>query len=130
METFDFPVHTVRHTYPEGTTIRFGGGYEYGVKPLLPLQRSFTLTFQSMQWARNEDGDIDETVVTEPAGCNLRKLDLFYEAHRMDKSFEYEHEIYGTIVVKFARPFECPPAKVGGSGWTEGFEMVLREQPF
>lgn len=127
METFNFAYHTVRHRRAGGTTVQFGGGWSQGIKPQQPTQRTFVLKFQGLFYYRNPSThEIDLTV--NPT-TNIMKLDAFYEQHEMWKSFIYPHEIYGNLTVRFAKPFELPEAREGGSGMTNDFDIELIEVP-
>jgi hypothetical protein len=117
LATFPSTVHTPRHTYPPGDQQKFGKGYQYAVKPLLPLQRTFILSFDAMQW----DGPV--------AGYDMQTLIDFYEAHELWDRFNYVHPKYGTLIVRFATPLAVPKSVKGGSGATEPFEVQLIEQP-
>lgn len=126
METFNFPVHTARHKFPDGDRVRFGKGYSFAVEPERPLQRSFTLSFDSMQWTKDDEGVVVDTI--NPT-MNILALSNFYDEHTTYKRFIYPHEVWGDLVVRFDAPFECPKSLPGGSGWTEPFEIVIIEYP-
>jgi len=124
-ETFDFPQHGVRHSYPEGDSIKFGGGYSFGVEPETPIQRTFTLSFNALSIYR-VDGTLSATV---NAQSNLLALDAFYARHQLWKRFNYVHELYGTLVCRFAEPFELPKMRPGGLGVSTDFELKIIEHP-
>jgi hypothetical protein len=124
-ETFPFVNHSVRHKYPAGDGIDFGGGYSFAVEPELPLRRTFILKFASMRFVR-VNGVLSST---EDPENNLLALDEFYRNHRMDKRFNYEHEIDGTIVVRFLNPFEMPDPDGNNLGWSKDFQLELIEMP-
>jgi hypothetical protein len=107
--------------------MKFGRGYEFSAAPQLPVQRRFTLHFETIQWFFDENGEADATI--EPQ-LNALALDEFYREHYTWKSFIYPHPVFGDLVVKFAAdsPFEMPKAIKGGTGATEPFELVLIEQ--
>jgi hypothetical protein len=128
METFPFVNHVPTHVYPKGDSFRFGKGYEHSAAPQDPLQRRFTLSFNLLIWYRNGAGVFDATIDVEN---NALAMDEFYALHRSHKKFLYAHPVYGTIICKFAAdaPFEMPRGLEGGSGATEGFSLVLVEQP-
>lgn len=127
METFNFPYHTPTHVYPKGDSFKFGRGYEFSAAPQLPIQRRFTLSFNTMVWFFNGSGVPDATI--QPT-LNILALDEFYRRHYTHLPFIYVHPVYGSLTVKFASdaPFEIPKSKPGGSGATEAFELVLIEQ--
>lgn len=128
METFNFPYHHPTHSYPKGDGFKFGRGYQFSAAPQEPVQRKFTLHFNTMIWFLNEDNTPDR--VTEPEK-NMQLLVDFYERHYTHKKFIYPHPTYGNITVKFDtdHPLEIPRSLKGGSGATDSFELVLIEQP-
>lgn len=128
LDVFPFSMHTVTHTYPKGDSVKFGKGYEFNAKPLLPFQRTFHLYFSAMQWFFNADGSLDTT--SNPS-FNMGALVQFFEAHDYSQAFTYPHPIYGDITVKFAAgtAFEIPKSLPGGSGVTEPLQVDLVEQP-
>ncbi len=127
MQTFPFVNHVPTHVYPKGDSFKFGRGYEHTAAPQDPLQRRFTLAFNTMVWYKNAAGEYDPTIDVEN---NVLALDQFYAEHRYHKSFLYNHPVYGELICKFATdaPFQMPRGLEGGSGATEGFELVLVEQ--
>lgn len=128
MEDFNFPFHTQTTIYPRGTSFKFGGGYEFSAKPLLPLQRRFKLYFNGVVWYLNNNASVDRA--TNPTN-NAALLMDFYERHLWHKPFRYQHPVHGQVVVKFAadEAFQIPKSREGGSGMTEPFEITLVEQP-
>jgi hypothetical protein len=126
METFNFPGHKVRHTYPEGDQIKFGGGYTFAAAPVTPEQRTFILKFPVLTWFFNGAGVADATISPQE---NMYALMLFYEEHRLHKRFIYPHPLLGNLTVRFAKPLEIPEGITGGNGTTEEFELQFIEQP-
>lgn len=129
METFSFPYHVPTHAYPKGDSFKFGRGYEFSSAPALPIQRRFKLFFNAMIWYFDAvTGAADNS--TDPE-LNMMALMEFYERHLTHKKFIYEHEIFGTLIVKFASdvPFEVPKSIQNSGGVVEPFELVLVEQP-
>lgn len=127
LDVFSFPNHTVTHEYPKGNSFKFGGGYEFAATPITPIQRRFRLNFATMVWRKNASNQFDATI---DAPNNILAFDQFYRAHLTHIPFTYNHEVYGALTVKFSAdaPFVMPKG-VGGAGATEGFEIVLVEQP-
>lgn len=117
LAVFNFPFHKVRHLYPAGDQQKFGSGYTYAVKPLLPEQRTFVLTFAALQWG------------APVATYDMQALIDFYEAHRLWDRFTYPHPQYGNLTVRFGRALEVPQSLDGGTGVTEQCEIQLIEQP-
>lgn len=128
METFPFVNHVPTHSYPKGTSFKFGGGYEHSAAPQDPLQRRFTLKFAALIWYKNALNQYDATIDVEN---NALAFDNFYRAHRTHKKFIYNHPVFGAVTCKFAAdmPFDMPTSIEGSGGVTEGFEIVLLEQP-
>lgn len=126
METFNFPFHTLQIRYPEQPQVKFGKGYSYGVKPLLPVMRTFLLSFNTMRW-HTTNGWVGVSAVPEPTQ-NMKALLDFYEAHGMWRRFIYSNQVFGTTIVKFSAPLETPKSHMGGTGWVEPFELQLEEQ--
>lgn len=126
METFNFEFWSI-HTgpYPQGEQLKMGKGISVGVKPLLPIQRTFVLSFSALRWLTDEGGNYVSSV--QPTR-NILKLSQFYEAHLHWKRFILPHPVYGNVTVRFKDPFVPPKATVGGSGWTEPFEITVEEQ--
>lgn len=128
METFDFPFHTPTHTYPKGDGFKFGRGYRFTAAPQLPVQRTFTLHFESIVWFLKDDDTVDKNA--EPQ-INAQRLIDFYERHYWHKAFIYPHPVYGNLRVRFSEenPLEVPKSLKGGNGATDNFQIVLIEQP-
>lgn len=124
-ETFDFPYHSVRHRYPAGDSIQFGGGYVFAAEPAVPTQRTFILKFNALRIYRVA-GVLSDTV---NAQTNLLALDKFYNNHLLWKRFNYVHEQFGTLVCRFLEPFEMPEIIPGGLGVSKDFELTIIEQP-
>lgn len=117
LAVFPSVYHKVRHTYPAGDQQKFGRGYTYAVKPLLPIQRTFILSFAALQW------DAPHTEY------DMQTLVDFYEAHEMWDRFTYTHPKYGDLIVRFAKALEVPESLDGGTGATNTLEVQLIEQP-
>jgi hypothetical protein len=129
MDTFPFTQHVPGPPiYPKGDGFQFGRGYTFASAPQLPLQRRFKLKFDYLCWRRNGADAFDATI--EPATNALAFLN-FYEKHTGWKSFIYVHDVYGSLIVKFAAdtPPQIGEPMKGGSGVTDGFDVMIIEQP-
>lgn len=126
LERFEFPNHSMTWKYPKGTDFQFGNGYRFAARPQLPLQRTFTLSFSTMFWQYDEDGEPDPTIQPE---TNIWALIQFFERHLNHKSFVYPADILGDLVVRFSVEKEFAVPKGTGAGAVEGFELELLEMP-
>lgn len=127
LEIFDFPYHQASVAYPERSAqVKLGGNYLFSTKPSGPAMRSFTLEFPLMYWYQNNLGVFDPLI--EPK-LNLMRLDQFYLRHELHADFVYHHQIYGSLVVKFAKPLVIPTAKTNGNGAVFGLSLSVIEQP-
>lgn len=127
MKIFDFPIHTVSHSYPQrGTQVQLGGNWTFSTAPRAPVMRTFTLRFDMLRWIKNNAGLYTSSIDPE---INALRLDEFYREHELHKDFIYPHEIYGNLVVKFAQPLVLPEAKKDGFGAILNVSLTLIEQP-
>lgn len=127
MDNFDFDYHVVKTQWPDNAEkMQFGNSYMFTSKPRGPAQRLFILTFPGMKRYLNSDGSMDAT--TNPK-LNYTRLENFYAAHQCWASFNYSHPVYGTLVVKFAKPLADPDPIPEGDGALGAFEIQLLEQP-
>lgn len=128
MEEFDFDYHVPTTEYPEsGDRLVLGGSYMYTAAPIAPDQRIITLHFTEMRnYCHPITGVPDSTV--NPA-INFYRLELFYQEHRLFRSFNYRHPQYGMLVVKFNKPLKTPKMVEGQPGVLQGFTVELIEQP-
>jgi hypothetical protein len=127
LEDFDFPYHTFETVNPEtGFRGKFGGSYLFTATPDSPDQRMFKLGFQAMQFFTDSDGSLNSA--TEPA-INMKRLIDFYQTHKLHKSFNYNHPVYGIVEVKFNKPLPEPKGAGFGYGVVEAFEVELVEIP-
>lgn len=125
MQTFDFPYHRFRTEYPEsGNRVQLGGNYIFTAPPNGPDLRRVTLSFQTMKYYLTPAGSIDRTANPK---LNMAKLEDFYNAHKLHKSFIYPHPVYGNMEVKFFSPLKIPNGIIGGNGALEDFEVELLE---
>ena len=60
---------------------------------------------------------------------NFYRLEQFYLAHKLWRSFNYNHPQYGMLVVKFNKPLETPKYVEGQPGALESFSVELLEIP-
>ncbi|MGO4302261.1 hypothetical protein [Cupriavidus sp. RAF12] len=126
-ETFQFPNHTQSTAYPEsGNRMQLGNSYVFAAPSPAPDQRTFTLNFESMAYFLDGDGKVSELIDPEK---NLYALELFYQRHRLHKTFIYPHPVHGELAVKFNKPLQVPQGRKGGGGWVESFSVELVEQP-
>lgn len=125
MQTFNFPLHHCTHEYPQGDSVKFGGGYTFAAAPVLPLERTFILEFEGLFWYKQ--GGVWSS--TPNPTRNMLKLDEFYRYHTLFRSFIYPHEVFGNVVVKFKAPLKIPKTRPGGSNLTEPFQLTFVEQP-
>lgn len=127
-DAFPFVNHTPTHAYPKGDSFQFGGGYEFAAAPLLPIQKRFKLHFKALKWYVNDSGTPVNNI---DIPNNALAFDEFYRAHLTHIAFNYTHEVFGTILVKFSSdsPFEMPRTLEGGMGVTDEFDVTLVEQP-
>jgi len=126
LEVFDFPFHKVKTVNPEsGIRGQFGNSYIFTAPPTAPDQRIFKLSFAAMRFY-TEGSEVSATV--NPT-FNMKNLIDFYHAHKLFLSFHYPHPVYGTLEVRFNKPFEEPESLLGGGGTTEAFEVEFIEIP-
>lgn len=126
LDTFNFEWYRIQPgQYPNGSNVQMGKGVEFGVKPLLPIQRTFILKFSGLLWLKNDGGTFDSSVQSTR---NILKLLEFYEAKLCWQRFVLPHEIYGNLNVRFKDPFAPPDSIEGGSGLTQPFDMTVTEQ--
>ena len=129
MEDFDFHYHMPTTRYPEsGSRMQLGNSYVFTSDAVAPDQRIITLHFDAMfnYW----DSAIGAPDVTKNPTINFYRLELFYQRHRLSKSFNYTHPQYGLLVCKFNKPLETPkPSTDGVRGKLQGFSVELMEIP-
>ena len=126
MAKFNFPYHTFSTEYPESSfRAQLGGGYQFSAPPSAPDQRIIKLKFPAMRYyMKGMSIDRDR----EPL-LNLALMVDFYELHRMHATFEYDHPVYGTMMVSFNKPLKVPEGTKGGDGIVEGIEIEFIERP-
>lgn len=127
MAKFEFPYHRVETDYPEsGIQVEFGNNYVFNSKPDAPDMRTFTLSFPTMLYYLDSQGQIDKSHKPE---MNMAALEDFYQQHRTWKSFTYPHPVYGDVTCRFKEPLRVPKPRKGGSGAVESFSIKLVESP-
>ena len=120
---FDFPYHLVSTEYkPEGLAVPLGGNYAYTVTGNKPEQRKFTLYFKGFRYI--QDGLNLRT--DEDAQLNMARLEMFYNLHKLDKPFDYNHPVFGMTKVRFDQPLKVP-AGLQNSNWTGDLQLNLIE---
>jgi hypothetical protein len=141
--TFSFPTHLVTDDFPKNSSVTaFGNGYTFASAPVGPPQITFHLEFKTMCWftTGTPNGAFDRTY--SPAvmpGMNLAALIDFYAAQQLYNPFWYPHQVRGSVLVRFGKPFTTPKSVTGSliyvaadSRWahfTEGFNIDLVMQP-
>ena len=145
-KTFNFPLHHVVHQYPAGDQVQFGRGWSHASEPDLPIQRSFILKFSAMTYVKNpytglwlRNGDTRPAPVEQAALDKLKTrsiicLDDFYNEHKLHKKFNYNHFLFGNLVVRFSQAFQIPSPldsakNIHNDIPTESFEVRFVEQP-
>lgn len=127
LEVFDFPYHLFETVNPEsGFRGQFGNSYIFTAAPSAPDQRVFKLSFPAMKWFVDADGVVD---ATQNPQYNMKALIDFYHLHRLHESFQYNHPVYGTLVVKFNKPLVEPKGEIGENGVVRNVEIELIEIP-
>lgn len=128
MEEFIFNKHTFETENPESSyRVQLGSSYVFTTPSPDPDQRIFKLRFPTMKFFYNSENlQLDANI--NPS-LNMYGLILFYQAHKMHKSFHYEHPIYGTLEVRFNKPLIEPEGIPGGTGAVKSFEVELIEVP-
>jgi hypothetical protein len=127
LQEFDFPYHSFETVNPEsGFRGQFGGSYTFSSKPVAPDQRLFKLGFEGMRWFTDNTGVLDVSASVE---TNMLRMVRFYEEHKLHKSFNYNHPIYGMLVVKFNKPLPEPKVIKASNGLLTSFEVELIEIP-
>lgn len=127
MAVFEFPYHTVSTEHPvSGVQMQLGNSYEYASEPTAPDQRIFHLQFAVMKYYKNPEGEVDATINPE---LNIKALSDFYEVHKLWKTFDYPHPVYGTVKVRFSKPLVIPKGAPGGGGAHFDIALTFKEQP-
>lgn len=130
METFTFHYHSPTTAYPEsGDRMQFGGGYVFTAAPTAPDQRVITLAFASGTMRNYWDSVLEAPDILTDPERNFYALELFYQAHKMWKSFLYLHPQYGELTVRFNKPLTTPKVLPNKPGVLDGFSLEFLEQP-
>lgn len=130
MENFDnFMLHKVKTEYqPNGFSVAFGGGYSFDTDGGYPPLKKFTLTFTGYQYYLKEVNGVE--VVDKEKNIdknNMGALEDFYLRHLTYKNFEYNHPVYGKVIVRFSEPLVIPEGIPEGRGILNDFNVVLKE---
>lgn len=126
MAIFNFPMHSRSVEYPQtGINVQMGGGHLFSMASAGAQQRVLVLTFEALQFFFT-NGKVDASIMPP---INLYRLELFYQEHLLHKNFVYPDEVYGELVVRFAKPFKIPKGEAGGMGVYKGIELTLIEVP-
>lgn len=127
MATFIWLINQQETKYPEsGFRMQLGNSYAATAAPVAPDQRVITLSFGTMCYYTNLNGTID--YLKNPP-LNFGALEKFYLDHKLHKSFDYVHPVYGTMICKFNKPLEVPKGIPEGNGWLQAFTLELIEYP-
>jgi hypothetical protein len=100
----------------------------------------FHLDFKTMCWytQNTPDGMIDRAYYPmKLPGTNLATLVDFYAQQQLYNPFWYPHQVRGTVLVRFSKPFTTPKSILGSvfptdTYWahlTEPFKIDLVMQP-
>jgi hypothetical protein len=123
LQVFDFPMHKVSVEYPSrGKAVTLGNNWDYTVKSHTPVAKKFTLNFAGMRFF-----DPSEILTTQEQRYSLQALEDFYLLHELHGSFLYEHDRYGSVVVKFLQPLVIPEGVTGGEGVHTGIQVTFKQ---
>ena len=128
LPVFDFPYHLTETRYPQnGTSVQFGGSYNFTAKASGPPQRVFALEFATLMWYEDfYTGQVDPII---NQNINAGALDLFYRLVQLSDHFTYPHPVYGNLRCRFLKPLVLPKSIPGGTGATERWSVELIEVP-
>lgn len=123
--TFDFCLETrvAELIAPDEANIKDFNGWAYSPAPVLPFRPSFTVTLEGLRWYLNTGGTALD--VATDAEHNAGRLENFYRAHRLHKSFTFNHEYLGDIEARFASPVSVPKAQKDSGGLIEEFTVTI-----
>lgn len=128
MEEFDFHFHQWSAQYPDnGERMQLGGSYTFTASSPFPDQRVITLHFKTMRYYRDPVTNLVSDTIN-PA-INFKRLEGFYNRHKLSKRFNYSHAAYGMLVCTFNKPLQTPKGVEGSPGELEGFTLELLEHP-
>lgn len=128
MAVFDFDFHTVTTDYPEtGDRLQLGNSYIFSSGPTAPDQRILTLHFAAMRNFVHPVTGVPDAAI-QPS-INFYRLELFYQEHKLFKTFDYTHVMYGLLKCKFNKPLKTPKPVEGTPGLLEGFTLEFVEIP-
>lgn len=125
MEDFDFPFFTIETNNPESSTrAQLGNSYVFVAPPTDPDQRTFVLYYPTMKFYTDANGLLTDTIYPQ---YNMLAFIKFYAAHKLHKSFRFNHPVHGLMQVKFNKPFTEPKGLPNGTGAVEAFSVELIE---
>lgn len=126
-ETFNFcPDRNVPETLPRegGAPVVTMGGWQFSARPTAPYQKRFRIKLYGLRWYVNAATGLFDT--TTDANFNARALEMFYERHELWKPFNFPHQHFGTLEVRFNAPLTIPAGTANSGGRIgEGVEMQL-----
>jgi hypothetical protein len=123
LQVFNFPMHKVSVEYPaRGKAVTLGNNWDYTVKSHTPVAKKFTLTFAGMKFF-----EPTKILTAFQKRYSLQALEDFYLAHELHDSFLFEHERYGSVVVKFMQPLVIPEGLTGADGVHTGIQVSLKQ---
>lgn len=126
MALFPFTYFEIETKNPEsGYRGQFGNSYVFTSQPNAPDQRIFNLTFPALKYY-SINGSLSSSLNEEN---NMLALIEFYQDHKLHKSFDFEHPLYGSLKVKFNKPLVEKPAQKGSNGVVIDQEVELIEVP-
>lgn len=131
MATFIWSLHQQETEYPEsGFRMQLGNSYMATAAPVAPDQRTFTLSFGSMCYFTNQGDTWADIDAFQQPELNFALLEAFYVKHKLHKSFDYMHPVYGKVICKFNKPLKVPKGIPSGNGWLQPFTLELIECPY
>lgn len=115
-ETFNFcPERNVPETLPREGAQPFttGSGWQFTSRPTSPYQKRFRVKLYGLKWYLQAGGLFD--TATDP-NFNARALEQFYERHELWKPFNFAHQHFGTLLVRFNAPLTIPAGTPNSGG--------------
>lgn len=128
VDTFNFaPERNVPETLPRdgGANSVQLNGWTFTSRPTVPYQRRYKLTLHGMRWYTDQATGLWD-VTTNP-NFNARLLEQFYETHETWDPFNFPHQHFGTLLVRFNAPVTVPAGAANSGGLIPAFELQLIE---